>query len=63
MEKKQVIVVASTVSDKTFQLNLPLYDDITQLITLLINPSVNSKPNVAAVDLRMHPSNILADCT
>lgn len=62
-EKKQVIVAASTVSDKTFQLNLNPYDDVTHFNIPLINPSVNSEPKFAAADLRMHPSNIQADCT
>lgn len=61
-EKKKVIVAASTVSDKTFQLNLNPYDDVTHFNIPLINPSVNSKPKFAAADLRMHPSNIQADC-
>lgn len=62
-EKKQVMVAVSSDSDKTFQLTPNLYDDVTHFNILLINPSDNSKPNFAAADLRMHPSNIQADCT
>lgn len=54
---------ASTVSDKTFQLILNPYDDVTHFNIPLINPSVNLKPKFAAADFRMHPSNIQADCT
>lgn len=40
-EKKQVMVAASSFSDKTFQLNLSVYDDVTHFTIPLINPSVN----------------------
>lgn len=62
-EKKQLIVAASTVCDKDFQLIPNPYDDVNHSNIPLINPSVNLKPKFAPADFRMHPSNIQADCT